>query len=386
MIRHACIRGTFPEERRRSVRIVFLAKRHPQQRDLITRPYGRFDHLPVALAALGHEVRVHLCSYRRLPSETLDRDGVVWSSHDFLTLGVPHLLRTAESEVRAFHPDWIIGCSDAWAGWLAHRLARRIGSKLAIDAYDNYEAYMPWNVPLRWLWRRAVRAADIVTAAGPQLADRLAQSRQNRTGMHILPMTADPGFVPMDRSVCRATLGLPQNVPLFGYSGGWTRSRGSYLILEAFDLVRQRLPDACLVLAGKPPAYALSVPGVIGLGYVDDALMPSVTNAVDLCCVVLANTSFGRFSYPAKLCEAMACGIPVVASATAAVAWMLGQDKRFLARVGDAADHARLMLANYEMRDPGYALPPSWEESAKLLESLLSNSANNPNPTLTKAL
>jgi hypothetical protein len=66
---------------------------------------------------------------------------------------------------------------------------------------------------------------------------------------------------------------------------------------------------------------------------------------------------------------------------------MLGQDGRFLARVGDAADHARLMLANYEMRDLGYALPPSWEESAKLLESLLSDSAHNAKANdLAKAL
>ena len=36
------------------MRLLFVCKRHPQQRDLVTRPYGRFFHLPVALAALGH--------------------------------------------------------------------------------------------------------------------------------------------------------------------------------------------------------------------------------------------------------------------------------------------------------------------------------------------
>lgn len=349
------------------MRVLFVTKRHPQQRDLIARPYGRFYHLPTELAALGHEVRVQLCSYRRLNSEVIERDAVTWSSHDFFTLGVPRLLRTIESEVRGFRPDWIVGCSDTWAGWLAHRLSRRIGSRFAIDAYDNYEAYVPANLPLHWLWRRAVRAADLVTAAGPQLAQKLGHSRRNRSDVHVLPMCADPNFLSMDRRECRQQLGLPADVPLFGYSGGWTKSRGSNLILNAFAMVRQQLPDSRLVLTGKPPAHAVSSPAVINLGYVDDALMPSVTNAVEVCCVILADTSFGRFSYPAKLCEAMACGIPVVASGTQAVTWMLDGDRRFIARTGDAADHARLMLANWQIRNPNYVLPLSWNASAQAL-------------------
>ncbi|MHB8446860.1 MAG: glycosyltransferase family 4 protein [Rudaea sp.] len=301
----------------------------------------------------------------------LERNGLVWSSHDFLKLGISRLLGTVESEVREFRPDWIVGCSDTWAGWLAHRLSRRVGCGLAIDAYDNYEAYMPANLPLHWVWRSAVRGANLVTAAGPQLARKLGHSRHNHADVHVVPMCADPNFLPMDRRECRRRLGLPADAPLFCYSGGWTKSRGTDLILKAFALVRQKLPDARLVLTGNPPAHAGSSPAVISLGYVDDALMPSVTNAVDACCVVLANTSFGRFSYPAKLCETMACGIPIVASATEAVTWMLGNDTRYLARVGDVEDHARLMLTNYQIRNPGYVLPPSWKESAARLAFLL---------------
>lgn len=353
------------------MRIIFVCKRHPQQRDLIERPYGRFYHLPTELAALGHDVRVQLCSHRRLDSQVVERDGVAWSSHDVLTLGLPRLLRTVETEVRAFRADWIIGCSDTWAGWLAHRLSRRVGCKLAIDAYDNYEAYMPANLPLHWLWRRAVRAADLVTAAGPQLAQKLGQSRRDRSDVRVLPMCADPNFLPMDRRECRQQLGLPLNAPLFGYSGGWTKSRGSDLILDAFAAVRQRLPDAQLVLTGKPPPHVLTVPGIRHLGYVDDALMPAVANAVDVACCVVANTAFGRYSYPAKLCEAMACGTAVVASGTDAVTWMLDDDRRFIAKVADADDHARLMLANLSMQRAQYVQAPSWKQSALQLSGWL---------------
>jgi hypothetical protein len=111
---------------------------------------------------------------------------------------------------------------------------------------------------------------------------------------------------------------------------------------------------------------------VINLGYIDDADMPRVTNAVDVACVVVADTTFGRFSYPVKLCEAMACGVAVAASATAAVSWMLDGDACFLARVGDATDHARTMLQNLGLHIPEYAMPPTWNESARKLAEWIS--------------
>ena len=155
------------------LRLLFLAKRQPQQRDLIERPYGRFYQLPSAMAAHGHDVRVFLCSHRRMGAIDIERDGIHWSSHDLIALGPRRLIAKLSTDARAFRPDWVIGCSDAWFGWLANRVARHTGARLAVDAYDNYEAYMPWNLPLHWAWRRAVRSADLVTAAGPQLASRL---------------------------------------------------------------------------------------------------------------------------------------------------------------------------------------------------------------------
>ncbi len=356
------------------MRIVFVCKRHPQQRDLIERPYGRFFHLPVALAAAGHDVRVQLCSHRKMESLATQRGGVTWSSHDIRTLGPWRFLQRIENEARAFEPDWIVGVSDAQYGWLAHQLARRLGAKLAVDAYDNYEAYMPWNAPLHWAWRRAVRAADVVTAAGPQLAARLQSHRRGGRAVEVLPMTADPDFMPRDRGECRAALGLPADAPLLGYVGSWTRTRGTHGILDAFARVRARRPDARLVLSGHPPEDALREPGVIGLGYLPDAQLPLLVNALDVACILVANTAFGRYSYPAKLCEAMACKVSIVASATDAARWMLGDRAEHLARIGDAADFAARVMHLLDEPACDYQPLPAWNELGQRLADLLGGS------------
>lgn len=357
------------------LRLLFLAKRHPQQRDLIERPYGRFYHLPVALAARGHEVTVLLTSQRRLPSVRVEAHGVAWLSEDVLVRGPAGLWRRLSEEASVNRPDWIIGCSDAWYGWLAHRLARRTGARLAIDAYDNFEAYMPWNLALHVAWRRAVRAADVVTAAGPQLAERLDRHRPGRRPTDIVPMAADPAFFPHDRLASRAALELPAEAHLVGYSGGWAHNRDTDILLDAFRIVRLECPNARLVLTGRPPGHAIAIDGVLPLGYVEDAQLPLVLSGLDAACVVTADTAFGRYSYPAKLCEAMACEVPVVATATEPVRWMLHNDARFLPPPGDAHAFAQCILRQLSgARRIAYPALPTWRAGALELESALATS------------
>ncbi len=356
-------------------RLLFLGKRHPQQRDLLTRPYGRFHHLSTELAQRGHEVHVVLVSHRRLANEVMQRDGVHWYSDDVLSSGPRAFTRIATDLCKQQRMDWIIGCSDLYYGIAAVNLAAKFGARAAIDAYDNFESYMGWAAPLHWLWRRALTKADLVTAVGPQLAERL--QRHHRRKVEVIPMSADPQFVAGDRRAARERLHLPLDVPLLGHCGSFTATRGSQVLIDAFTAARARIPDLRLVMTGRYPRELERVPGVLGLGFVADELMPSVLNSVDAIAVLLADTEFGRYSYPAKLYEAMACRIPLVASATGPARWILDGAESHLASVGDAVDLAEKLVGL--LRDPAIRYPQTqaWPQIAERFETVLRNCSPN---------
>lgn len=276
-----------------------------------------------------------------------------------------------QSETMHWQPDWVIGCSDAWTACMAQRLASGACANLAVDAYDDFESYMPWNLPLHLLYRRSVRSALLVTAAGPQLAALLARHRRHPADVEVLPMAADPGFQPLDRAESRHALGLPLGVPVLGYSGAWGNARGTDMLGPAFAHVRTALPDALLALTGRPPESIVQQPGVVALGYLDDRQLPTFTNAVDVACVITSNTRFGRSSYPAKLCEAMACGTTVIATDTAPVRWMLSHAPDCLVPAGDIHAFGAAAISSVSSGQVDYGPLPTWRSVAQSFHTML---------------
>jgi glycosyltransferase involved in cell wall biosynthesis len=353
------------------MKVLTICKRHPQGRDMMTRPYGRFHYLPRALAAAGDQVLQVYLGFPKHEPATDEIGGVRRVALRMAPASFPALLGRLDRIAAEFAPDWVAGLSDSWCGVLAQRVASRAGARTWLDAYDNFEAYMPWNLPLHWLWRRACARADLVTAAGPQLAALLQSHRPDGVPVAVLPMAADPAFFPRDKAVARAQLDLPAAAPLLGYVGSWTSTRGSHLILDAFHRVRATRPDARLVLSGHPPAEVVAEPGVTSVGYIADELLPVLISALDVACVVTAETSFGRYSYPAKLYEAMACGVPVVATATEPVQWILGEQSAALTAVGDADAFAARVLAALDRPVHDYPARQDWQAQADQLHRLL---------------
>ena len=353
------------------MKIICLTKRRPQKKDIISRPYGRFYYLPYLLAQKGHEVSLALLSYKMERPFVLFQNGVQWISENFFnwkSLGYFGVLNTV---IRKTTPDWIIGFSDAYYGILAAYFGRKYGIHSAIDAYDNYESYLPWCKPLHVLWRKAISNADVVTAAGPELAQYLNRFRPHNK-VHIVPMAADPtGFKPLDKKECRKVLNLPQDKKLVGYCGSLYRNRGIQAVFDAYEIARKKNPNTLLVLSGRKQKKIHLPENSRYLGYLSDDLIPVLLNCMDVLLIPNQSSQFGNFSYPVKLYEAMACQIPVVATATAPARWILNNKRQFLARPNDTGDMVKKIIEALQLDRFFYGEKNTWENSCDVFEAAL---------------
>jgi glycosyltransferase involved in cell wall biosynthesis len=350
--------------------LLCLSKRRPQKRDLITRPYGRFFYLPKYLAEQSHEVRLLLLSYKNEPPQQIDLDGIHCYSESLLPWGPRDYFQRAEQIIAAKKPDWIIGFSDIWYALAAFYLGHKHGIRVLIDAYDNYESYIPWFKPLHSVWRTALYRADAVTAAGPNLANLMAKERSEKES-YVVPMSADPIFTPLDKNQCRRWLNLPLEKKILGYCGGFAAKRGYNILFDAFERLKKHIPDLVLVLSGRMPKTLKAPKGCLSLGYLPDHLMPVLLNSLDTLSVLNMPSAFGSFSYPSKLYEAMRCRIPVVVSRTPSTEWILSNHPEFLVPPFDSDAFAATALETLQLKSFTYSVQNDWKSSARILSDIL---------------
>lgn len=353
------------------MKIIFLSKRHPQGRDLFTRPYGRFFHIPRLLAEMGYDVHLLLLNYRKQPMIDTIQSGIHWHSRSLWATGKASYWSTACSLTDATKPDWIVGFSDIYFGILAEHLGRKFKVKSLIDAYDNYESYLPWCTPLHFLWRRALLQATAATAAGPQLAELLQRSRSGKP-VSIVPMAADiPTFMPLDRTACRHDLNLPLDKKIVGYCGSIYRNRGIQTLFDAHEILRNTDRNIDLILTGRKEKGVPLPSSVKWLGYLDDDKIAVFLNSLDAAAVINRVSRFGNYSYPVKLYEAMRCQVPVIATETPSVKWILQNDDRFLARPDDPRDLAEKIRKALTLSRVDYGAQNDWGQSCKAFEEVL---------------
>ncbi|MBM3634938.1 MAG: glycosyltransferase family 4 protein [Actinobacteria bacterium] len=306
---------------------------------------GIFVHEQVrALIDRGHEVRVvspkgwappglgRWKAYRDVvPEDTLD--GVVVHYPRKLTLPGGRLghrnadafLAGIRRTVRRIHHDWPFDVIHAHMmvpdGWAAARMARELGVPAVGTAHRADVLDVPAEGRLsRMRVAEAIQELDAVITVSRAIGDAADAIARPRRPITVVPNGADAEvFLPRDAAGARERLGIPDDGPVVSYVGKLVPRKGVDTLIESMGLLQVRGGAPRLVMAGigglrEPLEQRAAQLGVADritwLGKVPHHDVGWVMSTGDV--FVLPSLSEGL---PTVVCEAMACGLPVVATA-----------------------------------------------------------------------
>ena len=364
------------------MRILVLSKRQYTNLDLIDDRFGRLRELPLALAAIGNEVAGICLSYR--PRDEGRRDdldekaNVVWHAMNvrrLLSCDSASYWRKVDSIGRDFRPDLVWACSDALHAIIGLNIARKLNASFVIDLYDNFESFPLTRIPgITSAFRRSLRRADGITCVSRPLAQYVRDTSGCRCPIEVIE-NAVPGnlFRPMNRLDSRRELGLPQDGIFIGTAGAVSKSRGIETLFRAFEIISRERSDIHLVLAGAVDK-GLAIPRnprLHYLGMLPSNKVPVFLSTLNISVICNRASAFGKYCFPQKFHESVACGIPVIAAGTGSMLELLTDKPDHLFEPENA--DSLVAVLRRQITCPN-ALPlevPTWRALGKQLEGFL---------------
>jgi glycosyltransferase involved in cell wall biosynthesis len=171
-----------------------------------------------------------------------------------------------------------------------------------------------------------LRAADRVIAVSPHIAEQALSLGVDWSKMRVIRSGVDVDrFRPGDRGAARRTLGLDRHVPVVLFVGNLEPRKQVDILLRAVARVREQVPDVRLVVAGSGQSAGvddqtarlvrltreLDLSEIVQfVGHVEDRTLLDYYAAADVFALASSSEAQGIVAL-----EAMACGLPVVATA-----------------------------------------------------------------------
>lgn len=364
------------------LRVLVLSKRQYMSRDLITDRYGRFREIPLELAAAGHQVKGVCLSYRPR-MEGVFRDDRLPARVEWTSLNLPRLvdlgssgyLRTIDRVAERLQPQFVWACSDVPHAVLGVSVAKRLGTRLIVDLYDNFESYPLARVPfVTRAFRDAVRSADGVTCVSSPLMQRIRDTCHFTGPITVIENAVPQGiFEPSSRAHSRTAFGLPAIGTMIGTAGALSVARGTQFLIEAFEAISRERKDLHLVLAG-PLDRRLRLPRseqIHYLGLLPPEQVPSFLAALDVSVICNRDSAFGRYCFPQKLYESLGCNIPVAVAGVGAMSDLLAEYPGSLYRPDDVASLVETLHRQIAQPVVPRLEIPTWESQAGKLSTFM---------------
>jgi glycosyltransferase involved in cell wall biosynthesis len=218
---------------------------------------------------------------------------------------------------------------------LALAMGRLLRIPVVYDMYENYpEALRSWKLKGTFnrvfrnargadlLDRVCVRAADYLLVVTEEAEERLRELGVQHERVAVIHNTPDLEAMGQ-HPVAQEIVGKYKNDYVILYTGWLSPERGLETAIEAMPLIRQRVPNARLVIAGGGPSeedvrrfvhFRGATDYVEVTGWLDHRLFPSYITAAQVCIVPHPADPSINTTSPNKLFEYMALGKPVVVS------------------------------------------------------------------------
>ncbi|MCB0405032.1 MAG: glycosyltransferase [Bdellovibrionales bacterium] len=271
----------------------------------------------------GCEVKI--VRYLRLPGAWFNR----WSGL-FLYMSCKRSLATRAKEFDRLYGYDIFPSGDA-----AVRLGRlfnltTVCSAIGVDLMQTSERNERMRLHASWI----LRTADGVITCGRALADAVDRYA-HRESLNVYGVVDLQRFRPLsDRKSVREELHLPMHSPIGVFSGYLQTRKGVYELLLALENLVKKRRDFLLIFCGEGPERSELEKrvkeknlerNVLFSGFIPPENMANWYQAADL--FVLPSHVEGM---PNALMEAMACGLPAVASAVGGIPDAVGKSSGVL--------------------------------------------------------
>lgn len=211
---------------------------------------------------------------------------------------------------------------ESFAGMAARIIKRLTGTPylLTMHAIDSDQPeWKAFRTPLSAIEKFAVGGADMLTCPGPLIRKRVvSELGADPKNAKVVPNGVDVGrYSGTGKRAAKKKMNAPENLIIF--TGRLTESKGLFPLLDAMN----ELKNHTLWIVGsgplEGPLKSVAPSNVKFLGFRRD--IPELLAASDI--FVLPSVSEGQ---PISLLEAMAAGVPVIASAVGEIPSVVGHD------------------------------------------------------------
>jgi glycosyltransferase involved in cell wall biosynthesis len=241
--------------------------------------------------------------------------------------------------------------------------ARRVGVPVVATVHGFIGNTLRGRI-YEWIQRRVYRSFDGVVAVSAKLRSELVASGVPSERLHVVRNAWEPAGELATRADARATLGIGADEVVIGWVGRLGREKGPDVMVRAFAALSRRDPILAMIGSGDMVGSSQVLAGELGVGdrvrfhgVVPDA--GRMLRAFD----VLAMSSWTEGT-PMVLLEAMASGVPVVATGVGGIPDVVGPEEAILVPPGDPAALAEAMAQT--LGDPARAAARASRASARL--------------------